>query len=299
MESPCYQDIIENGLDFLLHSLRPPVDLEEEAREDILPKYLVLNVAAATELILKARLCKEHWSLIFQNPDKASMACLRSGEFCSATFDTCVVRLERISGFAFSSSSREVLRELRARRNCYQHLRVLPDPRAATPLAGKVLDFLLGFLDRCFDSQDFTSSAHEALQELRPRLSEFHELREIRLAQLRSQLQSLTEARRIERCVTCGESTLELNSAVKCLFCNWSVSAPDAAVAQAEEEEARRKESLYQQSLFPVPPLPYVFVRQCERCRSAAVVWRSSDESGTEVQWWRCYACGAGRSVAE
>ncbi len=293
MESRVYQEILENGLDFLLHSVRPDVDLEEDARESVLPKYLVLNVAAATELILKARLCKEHWSLIFQNPDKASADCLRSGEFCSATFDTCVVRLERICGITFSTSAREVLRELRARRNCYQHLRVLPEPSAPMPLAGKVLDFLLAFLDKSFDSHDFTPSAHEALRELRPRLSEFHELRETRLAQLRPRLQALTEAGRIERCVACGERALELNPTVKCLFCNWSVSAPDAARAQAEDEEARRKESLYQQSLFPMPPLPYVTVQDCERCRSAAVVSRSADNIGAVVQWSRCYACGA------
>lgn len=296
MESHVYQEILENGLDFLLHSLRPPVDREEDADSDVLPKYLVLNLAAATELILKARLCKEHWSLIFQNPDKASADCLRSGEFCSATFDTCVIRLERICGVAFSTVARDVLRELRARRNCYQHLRTLPDPRAATPLAGKVLDFLLDFLDRTFKSDDLTATAHEALRELRPRLAEFHDLRDARLTQLKSQLQSLLKAGRLERCLACGERALELNPTVKCLFCNWSVPAAEAAVAQSAEDEARRKESLYQQSLFPMPPLPFVCVRQCERCEAAAAVSRSPEEEGTVIQSWKCYACGASGS---
>lgn len=293
MDSDVYREILENGLDFVLHSLRPPVDLNQEAEEEILPKYLVLNLAAATELVLKARLCKEHWSLIFQNPDKASGDRLHSGEFCSAAFDTCVVRLERICGVTFPIADREVLRELRARRNCYQHLRILPEPRAATPLAAKVLDFLLNFLEHWFGSDDFTPSSQEALGKLRPRLSEFCELRETRLAQLESQLQALSSVGRIERCVACGERTLELNPTVKCLFCNWSGSANEAALIQSEEEEARRKESLYQQSLFPMPPLPYVCVRQCEGCGVEAIVSRSADERAETVQSWRCYACGA------
>ena len=62
------QEILENRLDFLLHSLRPLLDRAQGAEEEVLPKCLVLNLAAATEMILKARLCKEHWSLIFQKP---------------------------------------------------------------------------------------------------------------------------------------------------------------------------------------------------------------------------------------
>jgi hypothetical protein len=293
MESSVHQEILENGLDFLLHSLRPPVDLDEDAGAEILPKYLVLNLAAATELILKARLCKEHWSLIFQNPDKASADCLHSGEFCSANFDTCVIRLERISGVTFPTAGREALRELRARRNCYQHLHSQPDPKAVTPLAGKVLHFLLEFLDTSFESDDFTSTSHEALGELRPRLADFNDLRETRLGTLKSRLQSLSDVGRLERCVVCGEQTLDLNPTVKCLFCNWSVSAAEAAGAQAAEEEARRKESLYQQTLFPMPPLPYVQVRQCERCGAGTAVSRSSEEGGAVLGSWKCYSCGA------
>lgn len=297
MKTDVYYHILENGLDFLLHSLRPPIDLDEDAESDVLPKFLVLNLAAATELILKSRLCKEHWSLIFQNPDKASVDCLHSGEFCSATFDTCVVRLERICGVEFRGCDRHVLGELRARRNCYQHLRTLPNPNSGwdtvMPLCGKVLGFLLDFLDRRFESGDFTAGANEALSELRQRLSKFHELRENRLAQLKSQLQPLVSASQVERCLACGERTLELKPIVKCLFCNWSATAVEAARAQSEEEEARRKESLYQQSLFPLPPLPYVSIRQCERCGVEAMISRSSDDAGRSVKSSRCYACGA------
>lgn len=52
------------------------------------------------------------------------------------------------------------------------------------PLAGKILNFPLGFLNESLDSHNFTSTAHEALQDLRPRLSEFYELRKTRLTEL-------------------------------------------------------------------------------------------------------------------
>jgi hypothetical protein len=116
MGNDFYSHILANGLDFLLYSLRPPIDLDEAAESEVLPKYLVLNLAAAPGLILEARLCKKDWFLIFQNLDKASADFLNSGEFCSVTLDTCVGRLERNGGVALRAPERKVRRELRARR---------------------------------------------------------------------------------------------------------------------------------------------------------------------------------------
>lgn len=58
MYDTAHRDILNNALDYLLHSLRAPVDEPNEEAKDILPKYLILNLVAATELVLKARLCK-------------------------------------------------------------------------------------------------------------------------------------------------------------------------------------------------------------------------------------------------
>ncbi|MDC0994002.1 hypothetical protein OAR16_00150 [bacterium] len=293
MDNDIYRYILENGLDFLLHTIHPPLQFEEDVGPGVLPKYLVLNLASATELIFKARLCKEHWSLIFQNPDKASVDCLHSGAFCSVSFDTCVVRLDRICGVSFRDQDRTLLEKMRKRRNCYQHYYVLSNSITKEYFVEEVLDFVLDFLERNFEENDFTVLANEALSDLRPLLTQFHRLKETRLKKLNSQLRSLFDEGRIERCPVCGEEALELNQVVKCHFCNWSASAVEAAHAQLEEEEGERKKMLFQTALFTSSPLPFVAINQCERCGVHAVVLRSSDEEGQIIESWKCYACGA------
>jgi hypothetical protein len=36
-------------------------------------KYAVLHLQAAREVLLKVRLIREHWTLVFKNPDKATL----------------------------------------------------------------------------------------------------------------------------------------------------------------------------------------------------------------------------------
>ena len=58
MPDSVHRDILNNALDYLLHSLHAPVDDQNEEAKDILPKYLVLNLVAGIELLFKARLCR-------------------------------------------------------------------------------------------------------------------------------------------------------------------------------------------------------------------------------------------------
>lgn len=295
MPDSVHRDILNNALDYLLHSLRAPVDEPDEEAKDILPKYLVLNLVAGIELVFKARLCKKDWSLIFQNREKATLETLRSGDFCSATFDACVERLNRECGIPFGTQTRDSLRALRARRNCYQHLRLTPEPEAVAPLAARCLDLILDLLESLFDESDFDDNGKEALDAIRTRLSDFSSLRQQRLARLAGKLKDLLDAGRVARCIVCGEHSLELSSINKCLFCCWEASAQEVANAVAAEEEGHRIAAIHQQFLFPMPPFPYVRVKSCEECSCTAVVARTSDEVGSQFVSSVCYACGSRR----
>ena len=82
-------NLIENGLDFLL-SAAESVQRDENPRS---LKDAVLHVANGTELLFKARLTGEHWSLIFSNPSDASHEKLAGEEFHSVEFEKAVERL--------------------------------------------------------------------------------------------------------------------------------------------------------------------------------------------------------------
>ena len=59
-------------------------------------KYVLLNLANAIELVMKAVLEKEHWSLLFENVDSANKEILSKGDFQSVNFKTAFERLKCI-----------------------------------------------------------------------------------------------------------------------------------------------------------------------------------------------------------
>lgn len=58
-----HQQLIENAIDFIKKSL-------EEFETNL--KYSIIHFAIGVELILKARLMNEHWSLTLENIDRIS-----------------------------------------------------------------------------------------------------------------------------------------------------------------------------------------------------------------------------------
>jgi hypothetical protein len=77
--------------------------------------------SSAVELILKARLMAEHWSLIIAKPDKAKRSSFVSGEFQSVSMDGLLRRLRDIAGEHFSKGEQESFVGLRAHRNRLVH----------------------------------------------------------------------------------------------------------------------------------------------------------------------------------
>ena len=94
--------LLDNALDFFQEAIR---DLEEEDEERKGLKYSILNAAAAVELVLKARLAKEHWTLIFANPGKASLESFLNGSFLSVDFEGVQQRIESICQIDLSVES--------------------------------------------------------------------------------------------------------------------------------------------------------------------------------------------------
>ena len=85
------------------------------------PKYAVINLATAIELLLKARLVKEHWSLVMSRPEKANLVAFNAGTFHSVGLDEAVERLRNIAGVTLSKDEETCFRDLRDHRNKLVH----------------------------------------------------------------------------------------------------------------------------------------------------------------------------------
>ena len=80
-----FDSLARNAFDFLERGI---------GEFDKAPKYSVIHFCAAVEMLLKARLMKEHWSLIVSKPEQANLAKFMAGDFASVTMDEARARIE-------------------------------------------------------------------------------------------------------------------------------------------------------------------------------------------------------------
>lgn len=104
--------LVDNALDFLERAFN-----EFQAS----PKYSVIHFYAAVELLLKARLLAEHWSLVIAKPQDADKEKFLKGDFQSVTLDDAVKRLERIVGSGLTPGEVQQVQRLGRHRNRMMH----------------------------------------------------------------------------------------------------------------------------------------------------------------------------------
>ena len=104
-------------------------------------KNSVLHAAASVELALKARLCMEHWSLIFEDVDKANEAALHSGDFKSADPQTVIDRLKKIAHVPLPEDDLSHPDGLRRMRNKVLHFAAPVNKEQASSLVAKCFSF--------------------------------------------------------------------------------------------------------------------------------------------------------------
>ncbi|MFE6816208.1 hypothetical protein [Streptomyces sp. NPDC057677] len=141
---------MDNGLDYLVSV----VDHlgKDEYGDDPGPrslKYAVLHLQAAAEVLLKARLEREHWSLVAEKitDKKLSRVKFEQGDFFSIAPSEAVRRLRDIVGFDVSTEEASNLDTLTKTRNALQHYGLTVNYEVVESLTAKVLDFLIRFLD--------------------------------------------------------------------------------------------------------------------------------------------------------
>lgn len=108
-------------------------------------KYAVLHVAQAIELYLKARLAKEHTTLIYTKPEDA-----KEKKAHTVNCDTALRRLEAV-GVSIDPQTVVGIKELVSLRNNVQHHRIEATRDRVTSVLGRALRFLESFLAEQLD----------------------------------------------------------------------------------------------------------------------------------------------------
>ncbi|WP_445527455.1 hypothetical protein [Streptomyces cyslabdanicus] len=219
---------IPNGVDYL----RSVVDHLDEATgvepRDI--KYAVLHLQAAAEVLLKARLFREHWSLVFKDPGKATTKTLADHSFESCTTIAAVERLRNIARISVSDQDVKALKALADDRNALQHFGLTHNARAVEARAVVVLDFLVRFLDEELLPHLADEEIREIAQDMdrtRGGLTTIRSFVAKRMHRLRSNALKGQE-RSTTSCPSCGQLALILAAGGgRCHFCStdWSSGA--------------------------------------------------------------------------
>ena len=107
-----FESLTRNAFDFLERGI---------GEFDQAPKYSVIHFCAAVEMLLKARLMKEHWSLIVSKPEQANLAKFMGGDFASVTMDEARARIRDIAGEDIADDAFNSFRALANHRNKMIH----------------------------------------------------------------------------------------------------------------------------------------------------------------------------------
>jgi len=107
-----FDSLTRNAFDFLERGI---------AEFDKAPKYSVIHFCASVEMLLKARLMKEHWSLIVSKPDQANLAKFMAGDFMSVTLEDCRARIRDVAGEDIGDDAYGSFRALANHRNKMVH----------------------------------------------------------------------------------------------------------------------------------------------------------------------------------
>src|SRR5258706_16203141 len=94
-----YKKIFELGLQFVDSALD---ELTGLGLSELEPHAGLLHLFTGTELIVKARLVKEHWSLIFEESNSANRERYTQGDYKSAQFVDSIERLSNVVGCEIS-----------------------------------------------------------------------------------------------------------------------------------------------------------------------------------------------------
>ena len=277
--------VIGSGLDFL----ESAVDHLAKGDERSL-RYGVLHVTVAIEVLLKARLAREHWTLVVDDVNRARRAEYETGDFRSVTIATALQRLRNLGS---SLTDKEISRitAVEKLRNRVAHFALHDEnPRRTEVVVAGGLDVLLHILDR-----EFLPTADDAERELvektlalvRVRLGKIQVLIRERMKSLEPELR--TAPYPVLACPGCGQPAYVLGDGEpgRCAYC---LHHPFGGVAADEYVSSVLRVSSYEAGMdgrtWPV--------HDCVECGTNAFVGgvRPVDGTGDDDSVYACFACG-------
>ncbi|MFF9360859.1 hypothetical protein [Streptomyces griseoluteus] len=136
---------VRNGMDYLAKAVDDLTECTPPSARSL--KYAVLHLQAATEVLLKARLVGEHWSLVYDDPRVASLKEFQKGNFKSCGIEATMDRLTEIAAVNIAPADRVAINNLASDRNALTHYGHTADAFLIEARTARVLSFLITFIE--------------------------------------------------------------------------------------------------------------------------------------------------------
>ncbi|MEU6685861.1 hypothetical protein [Streptomyces sp. NPDC046832] len=272
-----------NGADYLLEVVTRLSG--EPTPRDL--KYAVLHLQAGTEVLLKARLVQEHWSLVFSNPAQANWEEFNRGSLTSCTTKEAINRLRHIARVKIDDRAEKAITTLADTRNALQHYGLSMSAMAVEAQAAKVLDFLLTFINTHLLPHLNSTEAvpvEVLMVSIRQKVRGIEKLVSTRLNGLRDALAPYRDTTVV--CPDCAQLALVIGEPISCMFCYQQWVRPQAAAEQyawivlGQDTEA---------AVTNGDPSP---VRSCPLCTDFALVLHAKTAGGASKGTPLCFGCG-------
>jgi hypothetical protein len=267
-----------NGMDYLDSAVQHLTAHPKPKPRDL--KYAVLHLHAAVEVLLKARLVREHFSLAFKEPGSATRTRFNKGNFDSCNMTAAIDRLREIADVPISDEERKIIRSLTATRNALIHYGHTASAYAVEGSAADVLNFLLTFIPDHLEpalSPSEAQTVQAKLALLREQFSRIDALVKRRMRDLAGELGPVRD--RTVACPVCGQWALvAAEIPVVCRFCRGTYPLPVAAADEYAWVTRRTHD--------------FLTLEDCPDCltRRTLVVARTAQTP--DVDTCLCFACG-------
>lgn len=176
--------LLDNALDSLALGLEFALsDRQDKSKL----KLAVLLVAQSVELLLKERLRREHWSLIYRNVDKAG-----SYDAITVSINEAKKRLATITNITLSKDHDDAVEEIRKTRNRIQHFEVNITFEQVVAQVNAAIQFLISFLhaELDIDIRDVIPvDVYQSLVEIEELATELRELAVKRVEEVEKEYQ--------------------------------------------------------------------------------------------------------------
>ncbi len=242
-----FSRLVENAFDFLFKAI---AEIKEQ------PKYSIIHFYAAVELLLKARLMHEHWSLVITQRQEPDWEKFVAGDFQSVSLDEAANKLKKVVRSGISSSELEAFKEVAKHRNKMVHFfHEAHSKEESEKLTRKVVKQQLKawyFLHQLLLNKwkNEFSSWNAKISELDSTLRQQHEFLQVVFDDLQAEIKKQTEQGVwINDCPSCGftskihEYAENIIYESKCLVCGLvekclNIKCPECSkiIAIAEED---------------------------------------------------------------